>query len=457
MNIEIKNVPLQEEYDKFKKLCPNAKEKFYPDGSRTLFVEYNGQVLFQLDYIKKGQLSERDVFVVKNWGLNPNNAKEIIEAYNTFVPDKIDLSKVAEQEMSYYKVMGKGNDYTKGFINELKRLNPGVEISGKWIKKRNYTLEQLTIITSKPIEQLNQPTGYYGNALGRIMFLETYEEFTQSMNGNFLHYNVSERLANEFVRELRTFNPNIEISMTYDRNENVGRITSSVPLDKLNYPIGYYGGIGLDKDGNIAYLHDRIIDYKLDSNNNQYVEETQKYFGFVTINKEQERTAQDSQQSNQEYVPHFDSSQEIDMQKTSQLVKSDSQDDSKRMTRGKRKFTIIQKEKAMNNVQKAKNHSAIMAGICILGAAVAVYFNGQDVNQVLQHELNAIYSWKAFGQYLQDLGPLTTLLSVGAGGFIAKYLKNSRKLKQAQNEFVEFNNYLENEQTFGGNGNDRTR
>ena len=134
-------------------------------------------------------------------------------------------------------------------------------------------------------------------------------------------------------------------------------------------------------------------------------------------------------------------------------------DELERMTREKKKFTILQRERAMNEAQKSKNRSAIMAGICILGAAVAVYFNGQDVNQVLQHELNAIYSWKSLGQYIQDLGPLTTLLAAGAGGFIAKYMKHSKKLKRAQHEFQDFNFSLENTKVeeLGGNENAKSR
>lgn len=130
-----------------------------------------------------------------------------------------------------------------------------------------------------------------------------------------------------------------------------------------------------------------------------------------------------------------------------------------RMEREKRKFTILQRERAISDAQKAKNRSALLAGVCILGAATAVYFNGQDMNQVLQYELNAIYSWEALGQYLQALGPITTLLAAGTGGFIAKYFKNSRKFKQAQQEFVDFNTSLENTNAneLGGNENAKSR
>lgn len=127
-----------------------------------------------------------------------------------------------------------------------------------------------------------------------------------------------------------------------------------------------------------------------------------------------------------------------------------------KMARENRKFTILQRERAMSDAQKARNKSAIMAGVCILGAAVAA-FNGQDVNTVLQHELDSIYSWEALGQYFQDLGPLTTMLCASTGAFINKYFKNSKKFKQAQNEFIDFNASLENTQTLGGNENAKSR
>ena len=98
---------------------------------------------------------------------------------------------------------------------------------------------------------------------------------------------------------------------------------------------------------------------------------------------------------------------------------NDSMNELARMTREKTKFTILQRERSMNEAQNIKNKSSLMAGICILGAIVAAYFNGQDMNQVLQTELNSIYSWRALGHYLQDLGPITTLLSAGASGFIS--------------------------------------
>lgn len=191
---------------------------------------------------------------------------------------------------------------------------------------------------------------------------------------------------------------------------------------------------------------------------------------------EQEKTGSDAQinefgeitrSSRDEYfspngnVPYFEPPKEekveLKKQDTPQLTSKNSQDELTHMAKEQRKFTILQRERAMNDAQRAKNRSAIMAGICILGASAATYFNGQDVHQILQHELNAIYSWEALGQFIQDLGPLATLLTAGAAGFIAKYLKHSKKLKQAQNEFIGFNNSLEKTEELGGNENAKSR
>ena len=227
MNIFVVNNDKTYEYERFKNICPDAEERNFEDGSKQLVIKKGDEIIFQLDYIKKGPLSESDIFVVKNWGTNPENAEQIVDAYNHF-------------------------------------------------------------------------------------------------------------------------------SMT---------------------------PISLPKD-------------------NQSLE-----------------TADD------------------------ELL---------RFKREERKFTILQRERTMNSEQKAKNKSAILAGMCILGAAVAVHFNNLDINTVIQHELNAIYSWEALGQYFQDLGPLTTLLCAGASSFIAKYFKHSKKYKQACEEFIDFNASLENNFTKGG-------
>ena len=115
-----------------------------------------------------------------------------------------------------------------------------------------------------------------------------------------------------------------------------------------------------------------------------------------------------------------------------------------KMQQEQRKFTILQRERAMSEESRKKTTSSILAATCILGAGVAMHFSGMNPNDVIQHELSAIYSWESLGQYIQDLGPMVTLLSAGAGGFIAKAFKHHRKYKDAQHQFEDMNASLQN-------------
>ena len=124
----------------------------------------------------------------------------------------------------------------------------------------------------------------------------------------------------------------------------------------------------------------------------------------------------------------------------------------------KKRLTILQRERAMNDAQKAKNRAAIMAGVCILGACVALYFKSQPPSQVIQHELESLQSLRSLGQYLQDLGPLTTLLAISAGSFVGKYFKNSKKFNDAKKGLEEFNaSQMNKAKETGGNDNERGR
>lgn len=91
---------------------------------------------------------------------------------------------------------------------------------------------------------------------------------------------------------------------------------------------------------------------------------------------------------------------------------------------------VVKLNRQLDPVTIAKNRAAIMAGICILGAAVNIHFNGADINTVVQHEIEALQSWEALGQYLQDLGPLNTILIAGSAGFFNRYLKERRLEKE---------------------------
>lgn len=128
-----------------------------------------------------------------------------------------------------------------------------------------------------------------------------------------------------------------------------------------------------------------------------------------------------------------------------------------KMQKEQRKFTILQRERTMSEESRKKTLSSIMAATCILGAGVAIHFSGANPNDVIQHELGAIYSWESLGQYIQDLGPLVTLLSASAGGFIAKAFKHNKKFRDAQHEFEDMNASLQNNNNYAMEGEENAK
>lgn len=338
-------------------------------------------------------------------------------------------------------------------INEIRKLNPGVEIR---IGDERFDREARSrIFSSVPMHQLKLPEGYYSNEKNGITNKHNAENglYTQlsveSLDDMVVgitmpNVDVSKNLESTDVREiaiaLQKLNPGVTIKLINPSYENVldKQIYCNVSAKELALPAPFY----YDEKNGITNKH------------------TSKTGLYTTINIE------DISKVNPELL--VSTGYDLEKEKTKQYeidIERKEKNNDVQLTieqeptnqNFKRTFSILKRERQMNDAKRAKNKAAIMAGICILGASVAFYFNNQDLSAVISHELNAIYSWEALGQYLNDLGPLTTLLSVGAAGFISKYLKNSKKLKQAQNDFEDFNNSLENEQIKGDDYDAKTR
>lgn len=338
-------------------------------------------------------------------------------------------------------------------INEIRKLNPGVEIR---IGDERFDREARSrIFSSVPMHQLKLPEGYYSNEKNGITNKHNAENglYTQlsveSLDDMVVgltmpNVDVSKNLESTDVREiaiaLQKLNPGVTIKLINPSYENVldKQIYCNVSAKELALPAPFY----YDEKNGITNKH------------------TSKTGLYTTINIE------DISKVNPELLVStgYDLEKEKSRQYEIDIERKEKNNDVQLTIEQeptnqnfKRTFSILKRERQMNEAKRAKNKAAIMAGICILGASVAFYFNNQDLSAVISHELNAIYSWEALGQYLNDLGPLTTLLSVGAAGFISKYLKNSKKLKQAQNDFEDFNNSLENEQIKGDDYDAKTR
>lgn len=218
---------------------------------------------------------------------------------------------------------------------------------------------------------------------------------------------------NQFISMMKTLNPNVEFDV--ESNEYHTVIYTSASMNQLKFPEGF-------KETGTNNV----------SNPNSFYDSTY-YF------EEMKKTKSDASLSNGEKKDNLSQSS------ADKLLEMEEQ----------RKFTILQRERVMNEAQRGKNRSALMAGICMLGAATALYFKNIDTTAVIQHELEALQSWK-----LQDLGPLTTVLAAGAGGFIGKYFKYSKKFKKAQNGFIDMNNSMmiqSSQDSLGGEENAKSR
>lgn len=355
-------------------------------------------------------------------------------------------------------------------INEIRKLNPNVEIR---VGDPNFdSLASSRIFSSVPLEQLKLPEGYYSNEKNGItnkhntisglytsLSVESLDDMVvgQTLPSVDASRPLETTNAKDIAIALQKLNPGVSIRLSnpeLDPQFNE-KIYCSVPVSELALPEPFYynekNGL-TNKHTSLGGLYTTIDIQDLNKANASLListgydidEEKRKQYEIDISRKEEKLKAKTGS-----------SSYDYDLNRKAPKEKEVKNNDSS--AKIKRTFAILKRERAINHAQRVKNHSAIMAGICILGAAVSLYFNDQNLHQILQQELNALYSWESLGQYLQNLGPLTTLLSVGAGGFIAKYFKNSKKLKQAQDEFIGFNNSLGNEQILGGNENAKSR
>lgn len=382
--------------------------------------------------------------------------EEMLMNDEEIISDENSLQKNNAQEMNYYKVVDEFMrvDYYKELIRNIASLNKEVEVNGQWFCL-NKTNQKITIISSVPLENLKMPEGYYGNVLNNKVFPETKEEYEQSINGEYLKFDVSKDYVEGFSQSLGMCNPEANISLEKDEKNMMWKISSSIPFGELRYSEGYYTPFGLDKDGYIANLGDRIVDFKnetiLDNGirKKQYIETTQHYFDSISYLKMKEDENEREMLVQEELeTEEFQINEVIELSPEEELTQ---------MAREDRKFTILQRERAMSDAQKAKLKSALIAGGCFLGASINSHFSGLNFNTVMQQQLELAYSWDTLGAYVKDLGPMTTMLTVSGAVFFAKYFADSNKFKKAQNEFIDFNASLENTETLGGNENARTR
>ena len=106
---------------------------------------------------------------------------------------------------------------------------------------------------------------------------------------------------------------------------------------------------------------------------------------------------------------------------------------------GNRRFEILRRERAMDDASRASRRYAIIGGVFALATCALVLTNPNLSVETLQTEINALWSYEAFRQYAEDLGPATLVTITGAiASAIASVRErfNARRLERELNDMA---------------------
>lgn len=105
----------------------------------------------------------------------------------------------------------------------------------------------------------------------------------------------------------------------------------------------------------------------------------------------------------------------------------------------RRKFMIIHRERAKTEYDKKISMASIMATACILEGVIAIYFDKKDSNNVIEHELQMIYSIELLEKYFEDVKVLSNLFNMSAKKIIGRYLESNGDYEDVQRQFENMN------------------
>lgn len=80
---------------------------------------------------------------------------------------------------------------------------------------------------------------------------------------------------------------------------------------------------------------------------------------------------------------------------------------------------------------------AIASGVCFAGLVAAIHFSGIDMNQAIQTEIQALYSFDALKDYLKTITPAMWGTMAATAVSYSKYIKHNKKYKSANEEFYD--------------------
>ena len=119
-----------------------------------------------------------------------------------------------------------------------------------------------------------------------------------------------------------------------------------------------------------------------------------------------------------------------------------------------RHFTIVAKEKELDQAASRRGRNAVMAGACIMAAAGAALLHDANIMVSVEQMLS---SWEGFAQTFIDMGPVSNVLTASASLFMARYFRRTREYHKIENQIQNLNDAYDESLIKGEDNDARSR
>lgn len=119
-----------------------------------------------------------------------------------------------------------------------------------------------------------------------------------------------------------------------------------------------------------------------------------------------------------------------------------------------RHFTIVAKEKELDQTASRRGRNAVMAGACIMAAAGAALLHDANIMVSVEQMLS---SWEGFAQTFIDMGPISNVLTASASLFMARYFRRTREYHKIENQIQKLNDAYDESLIKGEDNDARSR
>lgn len=100
-----------------------------------------------------------------------------------------------------------------------------------------------------------------------------------------------------------------------------------------------------------------------------------------------------------------------------------------------RRYKLVSTANKIDDEKRKKVISAIATGVCFSALMASTLFSGNDLEKMAQLGLNVFNNMELVPEYLQSFTPAMWLSVVGTATSFVKYIKHSKKEKEAERDF----------------------